>query len=276
MRIDVRTTSRVFLCLAALAGSTAPCRPVDGEPLDLSQEESVATRLVTVDVLVIDSDGRSVPGLEVEDFVLRVDGKPTPIDTLDVACVAGAADDPTSSRIGRWDEPPPAGDEPRRIVLAIDYMHLPILPCSMFDSSPCRVHTLVLDMLQEMMRREFRADDEIMVVALDGGLRIEQPFTTDREMVRRTLRRMEYDVSLWNGSFFHLTELPLLQGLDALVEVLDSVPGTKAVVLFSGGVREDDINEPEFARIATLASAARVAFYPVDCMGLHREASAFT
>jgi hypothetical protein len=65
-----------------------------------------------------------------------------------------------------------------------------------------------------------RIDEELMVVALTGGLRVEQPFTKDRGVVVDTLRRMEHDISLWNGNFGHLTEeahrnqRPGLAGID--------------------------------------------------------------
>jgi hypothetical protein len=108
-----------------------------------------------------------------------------------------------------------------------------------------------------------------MIVALTGGLRIEQPFTSDPDEVASSLERMEYDVTLYNGDFSHLTEYPLFRSLEALVGVLESVPGPKNVVLFSGGRGPGISYDPEFRVLASRAGAARVSFYTVDCLGLY-------
>jgi len=107
-----------------------------------------------------------------------------------------------------------------------------------------------------------------MVVALTGGVRVEQPFTTDREAVVESLRRMEHDITLWNGNFSHLTEQPMFAGLQSLVTVLRMTPGPKAVVLFSAGTEAGQFYDPDFDRLSAVASEAQVSFYAVDCMGV--------
>lgn len=242
----------------------------EGNPLDLGTHETVRVRLVTVDVVVKDRKDRAVPDLAAEDFELEVDGKPVKVDTLDLTCPAGAAESPRAGKIRDWTEPPTGTDAPRRVVLAFDYLHLPILPCP-FDGPgdpPCMMHTQVLNHVQRSLRDSPQGDEEIMIVALDGALRVEQAFTRDRSLILETLQRMEKDITLWAGHFDHVTEKPLFNGLQILVDVLDLVPGSKALVLFTGGPGPGDSYDPDFRRLTDLASLARVAFYPIDCQGI--------
>jgi hypothetical protein len=49
-------------------------------------------------------------------------------------------------------------------------------------------------------------NDEIMVVALANGVRVEQRFTGDAREALESLVRMEHDASLWPRTFEPLTE----------------------------------------------------------------------
>jgi hypothetical protein len=78
---------------------------------------------------------------------------------------------------------------------------------------------------------------------------------------------MEYDISLWNGNFAHLTERPLFRSLGALVTVLRASPGPKAVVFVSAELGTGDFYDLDFDRLAAAASDAQVSFYTVDARG---------
>jgi len=248
----------------------ASAQPASETPVPTDLQESVEVRLVTVDVVALDADDRTVADLGKDDFVLRVDGKETPIDTLDTFCDGGAENDPADRRFGKWATPRDLAEGTRRVVLAFDYLHLPTLRCPDTDApGPCMYHTRALQDFQDVIAAKSEiGDEEIMVVALTGGLRVEQPFTRDREAVVATLRRMEHDISLWNGNFGHLTETPLFVSLRALTTVLRTTPGPKAVVLVSAGSGPGDSYQLDFERLAAAASDAQVAFYTVDCQGL--------
>jgi hypothetical protein len=107
-----------------------------------------------------------------------------------------------------------------------------------------------------------------MVAALNGGLRVEQPFTSDRSAVVETLRRMQYDVTLYAGHFAHTTEYGFFAGLGALMTLLRATPGPKSVVFLTAGEGPSEDYDGDFARLATLASDAQARIYPVDCRGL--------
>jgi hypothetical protein len=126
----------------------------------------------------------------------------------------------------------------------------------------------VLEQARAMVRHGATAQDRIMVAALDGGLRIEQTFTVDTDRVLATLERMEYDITLWEPAFGHLTEEPFFAGLRALLEVLAFEPGDKGIVLFSNSPAPADESDRAFAELAATAGVARCAIYPVHAAGL--------
>ncbi len=236
------------------------------KPRDIGLTEKVQVRLVTVDVLVLDSKDRPVPGLKPEDFDLRVDGKPVPVDTLDESCKGGVLDEPAAvSSPGK--RPPIAAQEgPRRIIWVLDYLHL-----DMF----ARERTL--ETLRSLAKGPGMEGTEVMVAALTGGLRVEQPFTGDPSRVAQTLERMQRDITLWNGHFEHTTEEGLFNGLEALCDILASVHGPKAAVMFSEWQGPQDLGfyETDFRRLSALAADSRVTFYPVEAAGLTAEIPSF-
>ena len=250
----MKATSAALICLLLFFPAAAQEQQA---PLDLDQHEDVEVRLVLIDALVVDKDGRTVPDLTIDDFEVAVDSELRPIDTLDVSCDAGRAEDPRGVKRPRLRGAPTAPDAERSIDLALDYLHL-----SQFE----RVD--VLEQAKEMVSHGATAKDQIMIVALNGGLRVEQSFTSDHQQVLRVLDRMEYDITLWQPSFQHLTEESFFFGLQALMDILEQVPGSKAMVLFSNSPASASENDLHFANLAATASASRCAIYPVAASGL--------
>jgi hypothetical protein len=65
----------------------APDAPGEStEPLDVGATERTTVRLVRIDVMVIDRNGRTVPDLTVDDFEIRAAGDLVPVETLDIDC----------------------------------------------------------------------------------------------------------------------------------------------------------------------------------------------
>jgi VWFA-related protein len=241
--------------VAALVFVPASIGEESKDPVDLGLHEDIKVRMAVVDLVVLDKAGRTVPGLTADDFEITVHGREIPVASLDVDCPGGGAAEPiaafrTNARVGHA---PPQGA--RKIVLALDYLHLDQMQ-----------RMAVLERAKEMVEDGATADDQIMVVALTGGLRVEQPFDADRKRTLNTLHRMEYDITLWNGNFYHLTESGFMDGMNAMFDVLGEIPGPKAAVLFSamGDVPLDS----QFRQIAALAAGSRCAIYPVDARGL--------
>ncbi len=245
-----------LMLLPGLAGVPAQ---EPAKPTDIGLTEKVQVRLVTMDVVVLDAADRAVAGLEPEDFELRVDGAEVPVDTLDRSCDESALDEPAAVRAPEDRAPGRPQGSPRRIVWVLDYLHL--------DGF---ARERVLETLRALARGGAMEGSEILVAALTGGLRVEQPFTRDLSQVTRTLERMERDITLWNGNFAHTTEEGFFAGLEALCDVLAAVPGPKAAVVYSQWQGAGDLYfyESDFRRLAALAGDARVSFYPVEAQGL--------
>jgi VWFA-related protein len=240
-------------------------------PVSTGVTESIEVRLVTVNVVALDSNDRTVADLGKDDFELIVEGKRTAIDTLDLFCDGGPEADPHSLHVGAWTTPKDLGQGTRRVVLAFDYLNLTTTPCPNGTSPEqnCPYHTMSLQTFQQTLAEKGDVGDEqMMVVALTGGLRVEQPFTNDRAAIVASLHRMEHDISLWNGNFAHLTDEPVFRSLGALVNVLHTYSGPKAVVYITAGQGPSNRrHELDYEALATAAGEAQVSFYPVDCVG---------
>lgn len=220
-----------LLLPAGVAASETPGPP------DAGLVEKVEVRLVILDVLVVDRKGNPVPGLAEEEFELTVDGRPVPLSSFDVSC----SDHPAGS-----------------IVLAFDYQHL---------AEGQRAHAL--DLARDAIAQGPAEGRETMVVAMIGGLRVELPFTADRDRITSALGHMESDATLYAGNFAHMNEHGFVRGLTALFDVLGTIPGPKAVILFSA--MQDVPLEDQFGQLAALAAASRSSIYPVDVRGLQSE-----
>ena len=255
-----------FVVFGCAHGSASPTE--SNSPVRTPLSEHVEVRLVTIDVLALDPKERTVPNLKATDFDLSVDGQSTKIDTFEELCDDGARPEPVFDRKQAPIDEREGSQPARQIVLAFDYLHLPYLPCP-GAGGPCLLHTKTLQDVRSTLLSAAGPSDRVMVVALTGGLRVEQSFTADRETTLRTLKRMEYDVTLWAGHFEHLTEKPFFRSLDALMDTLRDVQGSKAVVLFSGGTGPGDRYTSDIQALAAKAGDARVSIYPVDCQGLY-------
>jgi VWFA-related protein len=254
--VDRRLSLGVTLALWLLAATRSVAQEEPREPVEVGLEEQVEVRLVLIDAVVLDRKDRTVPGLGREDFELRVDGRPVEIVSLDTQCPLDAAEDVRGGSSRNPPSPPGQASEPPRVVLVVDYFH---------------VHSaaLALDAAREALERWPDPDGEHMVVSLGAALRIELPFTCDRDAVQATLARMRQDRGLYAGHHGHLTEWPFFDRLGSLFDLLERLPGRKVVVLFSGPFARDGFDhDTAYERLAGLSAMARTAVYPVDTGGL--------
>ena len=228
-----------------------------GAAVDSGLREKVDVPFVLLDVTVVDRRGRTIHDLDREAFELIFDRRPVPIETLDVDCPAGATADAAPG------EPRPpwrladsaAGIRPR-IVLAFDYFHM-------------RPAVDALDQAERLVRERFLGDAEHMVVAVAEGLRIESPWTRDRELLLETFQRMRDDEELYFGAYDHLTERRVFRRFQMLVDLLEPLPGRKIIVLFTGPMDRGGFDyDPQYGELASSSGRARTAFYPVDVAGM--------
>ena len=74
------TNIKALICLLLSAGMLSAQTPVQTGRQDQSEVLRVFTELVQTDVMVFDKGGKFVNGLKREDFELKIDGKPKPIE----------------------------------------------------------------------------------------------------------------------------------------------------------------------------------------------------
>lgn len=211
------------------------------KPVDKGLHENVEVNLGIVDVQVLDAKGNAVPGLSADDFELIVDHRALKIATFDASC-AELAEKPA-------------------LVFAFDYQHLDGIQ-----------RGRALESARHAFEANRSGDGEVMVAALTGGLRVEQTFTPDRARIPDTLRKMQYDVSLFAGNFSHMSEDGFVRGMTSLFDVAATLPRPKAILFYSA--MRDVPLDSQFRELAGMASASRSVVYPIDVRGLDEEVEA--
>ena len=248
-RFTLGAMKRLVLFGAALAALVAVAQPVD-----TNLQEQVQVTVIQVDVVVTDKQGRTVTDLTKDDFTLEIAGRPVPITALDVLCPGGAADDPLPLRDETSPLPPRATSGlGQRLVFAFDYTFLAV---------PERPQ--VLEAAERMLLEGKAPDEEVMIVALAGEVRVEQRFTKDVRLLSMALQRMGHDVTLWARDFpIGVSGESYFQRLTTLMDVLESYDGPKAVVYFSqANVVPAAMMDLFHHRVAAHAAASRASIYP--------------
>ena len=144
-----------------------------------SVEETIEVRVVNVDVHVSDDSGRPILGLGPEDFALTVDGRPRRIDYFS-AYHGGWSPAAASGEVeGGAEAAPLAPAERPYVAIAWDGR----------DLEPGE-NRRVIDSLRGRLDRLLESAEAVMVVSQRRRMRIEQPFTRDRELLEATLERL--------------------------------------------------------------------------------------
>jgi VWFA-related protein len=129
---------------------------------DAQLTDQLDVEVVDLDVAVLGEDGAPVSGLAAEDFEVLDDGQP-----VRVTHFAGSpAEDPAVA--------------PLHLILLFDDAE--IEPA---DRSTALAH------VRTQLDRLLGAADRVLVARQGAGLRIEQPFTSDRALVEEALQRLE-------------------------------------------------------------------------------------
>jgi uncharacterized membrane protein YgcG len=187
--------------------------PMDGKELTFA----VATRTVRVPVSVLDSKGRPVLGLRDQDFKISEDGK-----RQGVTLFSGER-------------------RPLRLVLALDTSRS-------MDNKIRQVEEALrhfVDLLEPV--------DEILVMTFSDRLRIVQDFTSDRQLLARTIDNIEVGggTALYDAAF------------ESIRRVSSSPAESKAIVLVTDGV--DTASTVAFEDLREFARRKEV---PVFSIGL--------
>lgn len=144
----------------------------------------VYTELVQTDVSVLDKQGRFVDGLKREDFELRIDGKPVPLNFFE-RVQAGTSSEEAQWAAARGTSPLGARggsiplDRGRTIVFFVDDMHL---------SPVTLVQTRKL--LQQFIDRDLKQNDEAQIVSASASVGFLQQLTDDKLVLQTAIERL--------------------------------------------------------------------------------------
>jgi len=166
----------------------------------------VTTRLILVDVIVTDKDGRPVTGLTRDDFVLLEEGKPQTI-------AAFSFENPASRAAG-WTPPsalPPNvyTNRPRTppgplIILLLDSLN-----------TPWRDQAYIRQEMLKYIRTQVKPDQRVAVLALNNNLLVLQDFTSDSRLLLAALERFAGERSV---------ELSRAEAVEIPAEALATAP----------------------------------------------------
>jgi VWFA-related protein len=221
--VSARAAAILVAALCTPYAARAQDPPPD-EPVRFEDRAEVGR--VLVEARVIGPGGRPLLGLKAEDFVLSVDGREVPLESVHWIG-AGVPEVPA----GASDEAPPtpAG---RLVVLLFQV-----------DLHPTRTPGL-MRLVQEAQRlvRTFEPRDRVAVLSFDSRLRLWQDFTVDKDRVATVIRRsvlFREPVGRRDEGVLapHLPETDaadaasMEQALSAVAQAIEPLPGSKSIVL---------------------------------------------
>jgi len=250
--------------------------------------------LVLVDVQVTDRGGKPVKGLERSQFTVLEDDKPQAISSFDYndieAIEIAAAEDVRPIVVAL------AGvAAPEQVRQTVRNRRMIVL---FFDMTSLQPEELLrsTDAAQRFLREQMTAADLVSVVAFGNQLRVMANFTNDRKLLERAVARLvpgkesqlaamadaapaagEEAVVEDTGAAFTADETEFnifntdrkLAAVQALADLLRSIPGKKSVIHFTGGITQTGAENRSQLRAATeAANRANVSFYTVDSRGL--------
>lgn len=270
---------------------------------DKSDKDSVKLRaeLVQIDVLVIDSNQKSVSGLKREDFELSDNGKPQTITNFvyeesatNKAAPGGAATPSVPRALA-------AGEVKRILAFVVDTLHM----------KPENIYSM-RNLLTDFVDNQLAPGDLVLILPTAGGSGLLQQFTSDRRLLKQAINRLHPvyftnditprrtlesrnpsinrrgedrgiglagglsmpDVGIANNSR-NVDPLELadvrstLRTIDDMCRAMSKVSGRKLGVIVSEGLRfYATSTEPDLQNTLALAARSNVVFYSFDPRGL--------
>jgi len=230
--------SKRFITLLMIAA--APLVAQQPQPAAQPFTERVDVNLVQLDAIVTDSRGNQMLGLGKDDFVVRENGQPLPVDSVDYFTNRRLINAPESAANCKVERV----HEERYMIFFFDKI------TSDFTSQAemIRARNDVIRFLDDRLR----AEDRVAVVGHDVRLKVYSDFTSDKAQIRRALndatsyglglrtkdaggsgpsimRNMDIDRMInKTGSVY--------EALDLLGDALRPIRARKDMVIFSNGI----------------------------------------
>jgi len=275
------------LCLLLLAETALPQRDTTFR---------IETNIVTVNVTVLDKDGKPIENLKKEDFELYEDGKLQKLQAVDFQKLQANVLPPVTPA-DSLPPPPPKGYNPdaekvaaksnlmtkyqdrRLIVLLFDFS-------SMQPAEQARARDAAIKFLKAQMT----SSDSVSIMVYSSALKTIQDFTSDRDLLINLINKFRLGESSENagvadegsdsqdasGQFvadeteFNIFNADLkLAALEDAARGLAQYPEKKALVYISSGIQKNGVdNQSQLRATVNTAIRSNVAFYPIDARGL--------
>lgn len=247
------------------------------------------TKLVVVTVYVRDKQGKPIPGLTKQDFIVTENGKPQTIGVFDYQNITGAKADVPAPTVTVAPTPgaappptAPTGEirfrDRRLLVLFFDWT-------SLAPAEQVRAKDAAVKFIKEQMTPA----DLISIASFGSKLTVNQEFTDDRDILLETVNKFQtgvmselaglsntdVDTSDTAGFSTDDTEFNVfntdrkLSALEDMARRLTALPEKKALIYFSGGVDRTGMeNQSQLRATVNAAVRGNVSFYPIDVKGL--------
>jgi len=297
--------------------------PADRATPRIAGAEKVQVELVLIDVIVRDRKDQPVRHLGRDDFELTIDGRrvdASEIESLEEICTEEPGSPAGPQAAGAEESSPPAPYSPapanpalsRHVILYFDFAHLTMSGSRLALRSARRYLTRAPEL------GDAAGSETIMLLGFRNGLRLVQDFTTDRALLVSKIDAMlsdpatiDTDVMEEEKNALEVYGTPCgdptcsmrkaaasaraineemrgrdsLRALTGLMPALRTLPGRKAVILFSDSLRtepgaqyfvftpetpsQNGISlETDMLRAASAANASNVSFYTVHAGGM--------
>ncbi len=178
------------------SGQTEKQKPPSSQGLERKLDEQsqqqtddvvrIRTDLVQTSVTVIDKRGKPVDNLRAEDFELRIDGKPYPIQFFD-RVINGVADESLQTKGTRnsaLNGPPGATEATRTVLFFVDDLHLS-------SESITRARRMLSNYIEQQMG----INDEAVIASASGAIGFLQQLTGNKDVLRAAVERVKYHPS---------------------------------------------------------------------------------
>ncbi|HEY9284074.1 MAG TPA: VWA domain-containing protein, partial [Pyrinomonadaceae bacterium] len=264
----------------------APKQQQSPQPEEDEEVVRITTNLVQVDAVVTDEDGRHVTDLTPADFEVLEDGRRQEITNFSYVNVepeAGVGARPVSTPVARAERDalpvPPARLKPgrarRTVALVVDDL-----------SMSAQTTVEIRRALKKYIDEQIDGDDLSAIIRTSSGSGVLQQFTADKRLLGAAVERLRWlprgrggigavratasELEVTGGDFDEFSTAGTLGALASIIRGFQSLPGRKAVVLFTDSlpIKPDGINLERYRRLVDLANRSSVTFYTVDSRGL--------
>jgi VWFA-related protein len=298
----------VALLLAAFVAATTAA-PQQQQPPDVPRFDTfTGVSIVSVDVVVRDSQGNIVRGLTAKDFTVSEDGRAQKIETFSFQEVGADTapdvlqanllenlEEKLRAEVQRAASATAADAQPAaQPADALSGRRMVVL---LFDTSSMQPEDVqrAVEQAMEYIDTEMTGSDMVAVVTIGSRLNVLTDFTSVREDLSAALQALAYsdgtDVDLAAvataatdeaaaaaaaeeaaseaSAFEEFNNDVRLRALKTLCEQVNHIQQKKAVLYFSSGMRRSgDDNQIELRAATDTCNRGNVSIYPVDARGL--------